>query len=454
MSIYIKSLCQDLFGRNKTASLKNYLVRGAIGTFGIRIASTGLSFVTGLLLARLLGATGYGAYTYAMTWIGILAIPGALGLDKLLVREVAIYKAKSEWHLMNGLLRWANRSALIVSSGLALLAAFIGWILIRYTNTLVLVSLWIALISLPLSTLTRLRQAVLKGFNRVIAGQVPEMIIQPILFICLIGIAYFFLGKSLTPPGTLGINIVSSGITFIVGTAILLRTIPQSVKGILPSYKISEWTRSALPLMLITGMQVINTRADIIMLGIMKGTKAVAIYSAASRGAEFITFILLAVNASLGPAVANLYASGDMKKLQAVVTKSTHIILLFSLPIGLSLIVFGHWFLILFGEDFIQGRTTLAILSAGQLVNTAMGSVGLLLTMTGHERKVAVGVGITATMNIIMNAIFIPKWSMEGAALATASSMIVLNILLATWVYRTIGIHPTALRIFNLWGKR
>lgn len=450
---HLRYLFQHLFGKKGVTNLKGRLARSASGSFGLRIASTGLSFIIGLLLARLLGTAGYGAYTYAITWVGFLAVPGALGLDKLLVREVAIYETTSEWHFMRGLLRWANQTVLIVSLGLALLAAFIGSIFAGRQDSLVLISLWIAMVSLPLVTLTRLRQAVLKGLNRVIAGQVPEMLIQPILFLCFLGITYLLLGKALTAPRTLGINIAATGIAFIVGTRVLLKTLPPSIKETGPSYKIREWMRSALPLMLITGMQIINAKTDIIMLGAMKGTKEAGIYSVANRGAEFITFILLAVNTALAPTVASLYAAGDMKKLQDVVTKSTRVILLFSLPIGLALILCGHWFLLLFGEAFTQGRMSLAILSAGQLVNASMGSVGPLLVMTGHERNVAIGVGISAALNIILNALLIPAWSIAGAAIATASSMITWNILLATWVYKTIGIHSTALGEFVPWRK-
>ncbi len=402
----------------------------------------------------MLGTTGYGTYAYAMTWVGFLAVPGALGLDRLLVREIAVYETKSEWCFMSGLLRWASRTVLIVSSGLALLAAIVGWILVSHKDSLMLISLLIALTSLPMVTLIRLRQSVLRGLNRVIAGQIPEMLLQPILFICFLGATYLFLGKGLTAPWTLGINIAATGVAFVVGTRVLLKTLPSPLKETVPSYKIQEWLRSALPLMLITGMQIMNARTDIIMLGSMKGPKEAGIYAVADRGAEFISFVLLAINTTLAPTVASLYASGDMKKLQYIINKSTRIILLFSLPIGLALIVFGHWFLLPFGEAFTQGRATLAILSFGQIVNASMGSVGLLLVMTGHERRAAAGVGISAVLNVILNALLIPKWGIAGAAIATASSMITWNILLAVWVYKTIGIHSTALGIIALRKNR
>lgn len=450
----LKYLYQILFNIKKAGTLKGRLARSASGSFGLKIASAGLSFVVGLLLARLLGTTGYGTYAYAMNWIGLLAVPGALGLDRLLVREVAAYETNAEWCLMRGLLRWSNQAVLIVSSGLALLAAFTGCILVSRKDSLMLNSLLIALILLPMVTLIRLRQSVLRGLNRVIAGQLPEMLFQPIFFICFVGAAYLLLGKDLTVPRVLGINVAATGITFFIGTRVLHKTLPPTIKETFPSYKIQEWIQSALPLMLIAGMKIINARTDLLMLGAMKGPKEAGIYAVANRGAELISFILIAINTALAPTVVNLFAAGETKKLQKIITKSTRIILVFSLPIGLALIIFGHWFLLLFGEAFTQGRVTLAILSFGQIVNASMGSVGLLLVMTGHEKSVAIGVGISAALNVILNALLIPKWGVAGAAIATASSMITWNILLGIWVYKTLGIHSTVLGEFVPWRKR
>ena len=59
--------------------------RGAVFSFGLRIASTGLAFVTISLLGRLLSLEGYGIYASVLEWLNFLAIPTALGMDRLMV---------------------------------------------------------------------------------------------------------------------------------------------------------------------------------------------------------------------------------------------------------------------------------------------------------------------------------------------------------------------------------
>ena len=124
--------------------------------------------------------------------------------------------------------------------------------------------------------------------------------------------------------------------------------------------------------------------------------------------------------------------------------------MLFSLPVAAGLLVFGQRFLLIFGAEFTTGRAALSILSAGQLINVAMGAVGLLLVMTGHERDAAKGIGIGALLNIILNALMIPRWGLEGAAIANAGSIIAWNVLLALWVYRRLGIDATAFGPVNV----
>src|SRR5262249_24808165 len=135
---------------------------------------------------------------------------------------------------------------------------------------------------------------------------------------------------------------------------------------------------------------------------------------------------------------------------QDLVTKVARTTLALTLPLAAGLILFGDWLLFLFGPDFTQGRLALRILCLGQLFNVAVGSMGLqLLTMTGHERDSVLAIGISLMANLVLNSLFIPLWGLEGAAVASASSMVVWDLLIVRAVYRRLGIHCTALGNFG-----
>ena len=434
--------------KGEAGSLRSRLTRNAAGSFGLKIASVGLAFVTSVLLARLFGPEGYGAYAYVMAWVLLLQIPAGLGLRAILTREIAAYQAQSEWGLMHGILRWANQVVLAVSIGIVLLAAVVVGLMGTGFDAQMLSIFYLALLSLPLLALTTLRQGAMQGLHRVVIGQLPETLIQPTLFIILLGCAYLLLRENLSLTWAMGIRIGTIVIAFLIGTELLRRNLPDVVKKETPCYQIGSWRRSLLPFVFINSMYVINNRTDALMLGAIKGSEAVGLYVVASRGAELITFVLTAVNVSLGPTIATLYAEGNITRMQNVITKSSRLIFFVSLPIAISLIIFGHWFLLIFGSEFTKGYLALTILSIGQLLNTFTGAVSWLLNMTGHERYTATTFGLSAVINIILNATLIPSFGIEGAAIATALSTIVWNILLLVIAQRKLQINtlPIALR--------
>lgn len=425
--------------------MRAVLVRGASGTFVLKIFAAGLGFLASLLLARLLGAAGYGAYAYAQSWLTLLAVLATLGLDTLLVRNIAAYRARSDWSLMSGLLRQANRTVLATSIGLALLAATVAWFLRGHLEPQMLPAFLVAMCSLPLVALIYLRQAAMRGLQRVVVGQLPETLIRPLLLIALIGCVYLSLGDDPGAAWAMGLNVAATAVAFLIGARLLRKALPQAATQAYPDYKRREWMRSALPLLILTGMGVTNAQVSTILLGTMQNAEVAGVYAVVTQAAGLITFILGAANVVMAPAIATMYAAGDTERLQRMVTKSARLVLLFSLPLALCLMLFGYWLLSFFGEEFVRGSTALAVLSLGYLANAATGSVGTLLTMTGYARDAAVVVGVSVVLNIVLNVFLIPGWGLEGAAAATATSMIVWNLLLAILAYRRLGIHASAL---------
>jgi O-antigen/teichoic acid export membrane protein len=302
-----------------------------------------------------------------------------------------------------------------------------------------------ALLILPLLSLAHLTEASLQGLQYVVVGRLPETIIRPVAFIILLGGAYVILGAELSVYWVMGLNAIAVGIAFLATMYLLHKAMPQPVRNVSPVYQTRMWIGRAIPLMLISGIQIVNGRTDILMLGAIKGAEAVGIYNVACRGAHIVIFIQAAVNAALAPTIASLYAAGNMQRLQGVITKGTRVTLFVSLFFAIGLIVFGNELLSLFGADFIKGRSALVILIIGWVVNASVGPVGILLIMTGHERDAALGTGISAILNLVLNSTLIPRFGIAGAAASTATSMIVWNLLLMLLVYKRLGIYSTSL---------
>lgn len=427
------------------------VVRSAAGSFTIKVSRTILAFGTTVLLARVLGADGYGVFAWIMAWTGLLAIPASLGLDRLAIREVAARGATGDWGEARGVLQW---SAWTVAGSSVLLAGIVFaavWFIWNPSDPDLRAVFPLVFASLPFVVLTSLGHAGMRGLNHVVAAQIPENLVRPGLFVLLVLGATLLLPRDPVPADAALLYLVASVTGMVVAGWMLRRRIRPEMKAARSVYTPRAWIRASVPMMLVIGLAVLTSRTDTIMLGAIAGTEPAGVYFVTTRGAELILFLLTAFNMPLAPAIAALHASGDREGLQRLVTRTARLVFIGSLPVAIVMFVFGDSFLRLFGPGFPKGHTALAILCAAHLVNALTGSVGLILNMTGFQKDAAIGVGIGAALNVVLNAVLIPTMGIEGAAIATAVSLVVWNVVLAVMVYRRIGVHTTALGVI---GKR
>src|SRR5439155_417064 len=82
--------------------------------------------------------------------------------------------------------------------------------------------------------LTSLRQAAMKGFNRVVLGRVPETLIVPGLSLLLVGAVWWIRGRHLTSEWAVGLTVAAVLVAFLVGTLMLRLVVPDQVRRAQP----------------------------------------------------------------------------------------------------------------------------------------------------------------------------------------------------------------------------
>jgi O-antigen/teichoic acid export membrane protein len=112
------------------------------------------------------------------------------------------------------------------------------------------------------------------------------------------------------------------------------------------------------------------------------------------------------------------------------------------LPLALVIIVFARPLMRIFGHDFEYGWPILVIGTVGQLVNCGVGSVGFLLLMSGHERRLVRVQIAMATVMVILSAGLVPLWGLIGAAVAAAATNVGSNLWNLLEVRRALGFSP------------
>jgi len=223
----------------------------------------------------------------------------------------------------------------------------------------------------------------------------------------------------------------------------LFRTVPAKTGRATPDGDQWMWVSSMVPMMLIAGMHLLLKRTDLIMLGMLIGPEAAGTYGATTRVSELSYFGLQSANAIMAPLIAELYHSDRRSELQRLVTWTARGGFGLYVLVAAVLVGLGTYVLALFGEAFVAGYGALVILLVGQCANTASGSVGLLMMMTGHENTSAQILSVAVVANILLNYALIPVFGLEGAGGATATTAILWNGWMVWYVWRKIGINAT-----------
>lgn len=417
--------------------------RGSLGSLAVKIAHVTLGLGVTVILARVLGPQAYGVYSWSFALVVLLAIPARMGFTQLLVRETAAYQLQQEWGLLRGLLLRANQAVVATSVVLAAVAGTILWRLGDRLESAEILTFGWALLLLPLMALGDLRGAALRGLRHVVMGQLPESVLRPAFLIVLAGAGAALI--EMNAPAAMALHAVAAGMAFAIGAVLLLRWLPGEVRSAESRFETRRWLSSIVPFSLIAGMQVINSQTDIVLLGFFVPSEDVGFYTVAAKGATLVPFTLSAVNMVIAPYISRLHAKARADTLQDVLTWTARVILLTALPVAAILILFGNPILgFIFGPEYAAGYVALVILCVGQVINAGAGSVGMLLTMTGHERDAAFGVSIAAGLNVVLNLLLIPQFGMAGAAVATAASLLTWNLLLCLRAYRHLGLVTTA----------
>ena len=262
------------------SNLQARIIRGTGGTFGLRAFSIVLRFVASLMLARMLGAQKLGIYNFAMAWITFLTVPALFGLERLTVRDLSIYRAQADWPRMAGLLRFASRFATASSGLLMIIGSILAWLTYHVTGRpallnieladfaqMAMITLVIALISLPLRTLLLLQQAAIQGLRHVVTAQVPDQVVQPILFLVLMGGLYLIGKQYASSQYAMASQGIATAVALLLGTRLLRSAIPQQARGVNLVFDTRLWMIAAFPFAISNGFNILDQQIDVIMLG-------------------------------------------------------------------------------------------------------------------------------------------------------------------------------------------
>lgn len=402
----------------EAGSLRAQLLRETGVMTALKVAGGVLGFLASLVVARLLGPRGFGHYSYVLAFVQLLVVAVSMGLPQFLVREGA--KAPSR---LAALRRWADARTL-AAGGVAALAMLAAASIPQAAAAGVLF-----LIAAPLPlvfSLAAVRSALLQSLKLTALSQWPRLALAPTLTIAAAALLWLFEPR-VTPAQLMVVTALATVATLAVNSWQLRRRMPVQVPG--PALRLS--ILRALPFMWVSGLFLLNSRIDLMMLGAMAGAESAGTYSVAARVAELASFLMATTNLVLSPHIASLYHSGDKDTMLRLVRRAGRKVLAWSIPIAVVLVVAAEPILaFFFGHEYVEGASALRILVVAQVLIVGSGPLGTLLNMTGGEVSLVKNMAVAVAINAVLNALLIPGLGLEGAAIATASSLILSRWLL------------------------
>ena len=420
------------------------IIRQSGGVLALNVGGAALAFSVQLALARLMGVEQFGLYALVLSWVFFLVLVSRAGLDSVVVRFGATYRVAGETGYLRGLIRWVGGVVLGVS-GFCAVALLAGVGLILGYGAAAAPCFIVGAALVPLLAMLQTNKAILLALEHPVQALVPEQIVRPALFISATLVAGFGLGIRLSGAFVMALAAGSMLVAVVLGVGWVLARLPKQAHANPAQYRTTEWLGVSLSLGIVTVAEAVTARADIIVLGFDRPSGDVGAYAAALTIASTLEFLIGAVTFVLAPKFARLYAQGELMLSQRLLTRSTLLLLVATVPSAVVILLFSGDILALLGEGFTTGHGVLQLIVVSQLVVPFTGPIGLVLSMSGQHRPFAVAVVITSLANLLLLFALVSSHGAVGAAAARFCTAIIRCIVLGAIAWRRIGVIPTPL---------
>ncbi|MEW6454595.1 MAG: oligosaccharide flippase family protein [Pseudomonadota bacterium] len=408
--------------------------------FMIRVVSAALIYASQILFARWMGSFEFGIYVYVWTWVILIGDVSDLGFAPAAQRFIPEYTKRKAHELLRGFLFRSRWLAVTSASLIAVVGAIAINLLEPWLASYLVLPLTIACITLPFYTLMQIQDGIARSYNWIHLALLPPYVVRYLLMLTMIGTAYL-LNFPTDAVTVVSMVVVSFAVTVFVQTIVLNRRLAREIEPGPKAYEVKTWFAISLPLLMVEGFYLLLTNTDVLVLQHFRSPDDVAIYYAAAKTLTLIAFVHFAVSAAVAHRFSEYNVASDHARLKTILSDSIRWTFWASLASAVVILMMGRPLLSLFGARFVDGYPLMFILSVGLLARASVGPVERLLSMLGEQRACAMIYASAFALNLMLCITLIPRFGMEGAAISTASALVVESILLF-WVTKIrLGYH-------------
>ena len=371
-----------------------------------------VGLVITVTLARYFGPEEFGRFTYVISLTGIVNVFTNLGIQTLLRREVA----KEDDGLRNYIGQaWAIR--FIISLPISIIIVhLIGYlfnfsfsqlILVHFANLFTFLSGFLAL-----------------NVGAFLSLHLGKKLFLYNLFFRVSSITALFLVVFFSLNLTNYLVLLSLGLLLVIlASCFNFLKIDKSINIIPNLNKFKYIIYSSLPLMFAAAIEFMNLKIDTLILAYYQGEEVLGYYSAAFS--IFIAFVMipLAITKVFFTNFIQTFYKGLKEEASRLFKVISFSFLIYSLLCSIFLLFFSESLIsLLFGNGYLYSNKALSVLG-WVLPFIILNRLFLyLLVALGKSKIIVIVNSFGLGLNVILNFILIPKYSLVGAALATGFS--------------------------------
>lgn len=190
---------------------------------------------------------------------------------------------------------------------------------------------------------------------------------------------------------------------------------------------------------------VLINKIDALMIASYLGLASTAIYS----NALYLCMLISIPGESIGrislPLISKSWKNKKIGEIESIYKKTS--VTQFLIGGAIFVLMWGSIdnFYTIQGKDYYLGKWVFLIIAGSKLINLLFGANGQIISVSKYYRFDTTTAIILGVMTVITNLLFIPVWGIEGAAIATALTIIAFNLIRYVFVYVKLKIQP-----FNL----
>jgi O-antigen/teichoic acid export membrane protein len=196
----------------------------------------------------------------------------------------------------------------------------------------------------------------------------------------------------------------------------------------------------------------ITTKIDILMIPALLSYAAAGVYTVYMFFAQVIIIPHQGLAKIASPLLADAWKREAFEEIQNLYSRLALSNLAVGVLIYVGILINLDHIATILGEGFEAGKMVAVFLGLGQLAHAANGYNGLLLNYSPLFRYDLVFKGATAVLTIVTNYLFINWMGITGAAIATALTIVLINVFIQSFIYRHYRMHPFSTRMLSLLG--